>query len=380
MKQFFHCCLLIIPMHLSYSLSAQYVFFGERTLDNSSMAIHFDKDGLPYPDHFIADSSLQNSLGSLFTWYQHHGDNFISICAEYNFFPETINKQTIDQLNDSIIGKWMTRINSESDKFAAVAYYVHGYRKLFTSTESAVTSVTEFQLLKENLATYDNPNAYEVEVYWDGTYDCCFSTNHKKNKQLFELFEDAQENAGKVAISLRKVLNLTKKIQIQVVGHSLGAQVIAYSLFDPAGTSNIIPTPNQTNHKLSICLIAPAIDARVFHDYYNRTTPVNIEEPDNYRLMIVYNEDDFVLKKKDPKTGFFGPGANSYGRTGLGCNHHGQAEKLKSYFEKHFPKSELTLKDKTSLGKCHSWRCYTQNEELKEVSNFLWRWVVWGDF
>lgn len=344
------------------------------------MAIHFDKDGLPYPNTFIADSSLQHSLGSLFTWYQQHGDAFISICADYNFFPETINKQTIDQLSDSIIGKWMERINNESLKSPAVAYYVHGFRKLFTSTENASTSVEEFRLLKENLRTYPNPTAYEVEVYWDGTYDCCFSTNHKKNKQLFKLFVEAQENAEKVAISLRKVLNLTQKRQLQVVGHSLGAQVIAYSLFDPEGISNSIPTPNQADHRVSICLIAPAIDARVFHDYYNRSTPVNADTTDNYRLMIVYNESDFVLKKKDPKTGIFGPGANSYGKTGLGCNHHGQADKLESYFKKHFPKSAITLLDKSELGKCHSWRCYSQGDELKEVSNFLWKRVVSGDF
>jgi hypothetical protein len=96
--------------------------------------------------------------------------------------------------------------------------------------------------------------------------------------------------------------------------------------------------------------------------------------------MIVYNEDDFVLKKKDPKTGVFGPGANGYGKTGLGCNHHNQAKKLRAYFEKNFPKSQISLLDKTSLGKCHSLRCYTQGKELEKVSNFLWMWVVWGDF
>lgn len=380
MKQLLRYCLLFVLIQLSHPLRAQHVFFGERNLDSSAMAIHFDKDGLPYPHCFIADSALQNSLGSLFTWYQRHGDAFISICADYNYFPEAINKQTIDQLSDSIIGRWMERINRESAKFPAVAYYVHGFRKLFTSTESGVTSVAEFQLFKDNMKTYSHPDAYEVEVYWDGTYDCCFSTNRKKNKQLFELFEEAQENAGKVAISLRKVLYLTRMTQLQVVGHSLGAQVIAYALFDPQGTSNIVPTPNQPEHKLAICLIAPAIDAKVFHDYYNRTTPVNVNEPDNYRLMILYNEADFVLKKKDPKTGVFGPGANSYGRTGLGCNHRGQAEKLQAYFKKNFPKSQLVLKDKTALGKCHSWRCYSQGKELEEVSAFLWIWLVNADF
>lgn len=380
MKRFLHLGLLIAMMFFCHSLNAQHVFFGERNLENASMAIYFDKDGLPYPDHFIADSSLQHSLGSLFTWYQYHSEEFIAICAGYNCFPETINKQTIDQLSDSIIARWMAKINTESEQFPAVAYYVHGFRKLFKPTENATTSVEEFQLFKENLRTYPHPTAYEVEVYWDGTYDCCFSTNHKKNKQLFELYLEAQENAAHVAISLRKVLNLTQKRQVQVVGHSLGAQVIAYSLFDREGTSHIIPTPNQAGHTLSICLIAPAIDAHVFHDYYNRTTPVNRDTTDHYRLMIVYNEDDFVLRKKDPKTGIFGPGANRYGKTGLGCNRRGQAEKLKTYFEKHFPKSSITLLDKTELGKCHSWRCYAQADELKEVSSFLWMWVVNGDF
>lgn len=355
---------------VSLRTTAQHVFFGERAPGDSS-SVYFDCQGLPYPEYFISDSSMVNSYGSLYTWYLRHNEDFIRICAAYDYFPESIDQKSINHLSDSIISRWARSINRQSQDAPALAFYVHGFRKRFAENGQDVTSVTEFNLFREHLKTYGKPQAFAVNVYWDGTYDCCFSMNHKRNKELFELYETAVGHALAVAIGFRKLVNQTNHPRIQLVGHSLGSQVIASSLFDPAGTANLIPTPNKPGREFHISLIAPAIDAKVFHAYYNRTHPVTLA--DSYALQILYNEADFALRKKDPKFGLFGPGANRYGKTGLGCNHRHELDKLKKYFAAYFSQSTFETVDKTALGKCHSWRCYTQEQHLKELSEFLWR-------
>lgn len=352
--------------------TAQNVYFGERDLAASETAIHFDKNGFPYPDYRISDSSLTNAYGSLFTWFQYNGEAFIEICADYNYFPETIDQASIFTLRDSIIARWTKRINTQSAGYPAVAFYVHGFRKQFRTTNGDVTSVAEFAMLKENLATYGKPAAFEVEVYWDGLYDCCFSANRKKNKQLFELYETACSHAQRVGSGLRPVLSAIETPQLQLVAHSLGACVVTAALFNKGTRISLTDTPSQQD--VAICLIAPAIDGHeTFEHYYDRISGIDYRKHDNYRLLVVYNEDDFVLLKKDPKTGLFGPGTKKYGETSLGCNYRGEAQELQTYFREHYPQSSITLVDKTAIGKCHSLRCYTNGTHLQEVSDFLWQ-------
>lgn len=352
-----------------FTVSAQSVFFGERNRADS-LSVFFDREGLPYPDYFIPDTALANSNGSLFYWYQSHAEAFTTICAENDYFPESIDYTSIHRLSDSIIQRWGRAIDLRSKNAPALAFYVHGFRKRFQENGQDVTSVTEFALLRENLKTYGKPEPFAVNVYWDGTYDCCFSMKHKRNKELFEMYETAVEQARKVGIGFRQLINATNHPRIQLVGHSLGSQVIASALFEPKGTTNLISTPNKPGRAFHISLIAPAIDAEVFYDYYNRTYPVTLA--DSYALQILFNEDDFALRKKDPKLGLFGPGANRYGKTGLGCNHRHELDKLKKYFAAYFSQSTFETVDKTELGKCHSLRCYTKDQHLKEVSDFLW--------
>lgn len=358
------CCLLG-----NFTVSAQNVFFGERNL-NDSLSVYFDREGLPYPDYFIPDTALANNNGSLFYWYQQNAEAFTTICAQYDYFPESIDYKSIHRLNDSIIQRWANSINRQSSNAPALAFYVHGFRKRFKENGQDVTSVTEFGLLRENLKTYGKPEPFAVNVYWDGTYDCCFSMNHKRNKALFEMYETAVEQARKVGIGFRQLINATDHSRVQIIGHSLGSQVIASALFDPNGTTNLIPTPNKPGRAFHISLIAPAIDAAAFYDYYNRTHTVTLADP--YALQILFNEDDFALRKKDPKFGLFGPGANRYGKTGLGCNHRHELDKLKKYFAAYFSQSTFETVDKSELGKCHSLRCYTKEQHLEEVSTFLW--------
>lgn len=107
------------------------------------------------------------------------------ICADYQIFPERIDRETIFTLRDSISTKRVRAINERSRNFPAVAFYVHGFRKSYISRNGDVTSAEEFRLLKANLATYGKPQALEIEVYWDGMYDCCFSATANGTGSFF---------------------------------------------------------------------------------------------------------------------------------------------------------------------------------------------------
>ena len=73
----------------------------------------------------------------------------------------------------------------------------------------------------------------------------------------------------------------------------------------------------------------------------------------------------------DNKIGVFGPGVKKYGATGLGCNYHNELLKLAAYFQTNYPTISFQLNNKTTIGKCHSLRCYTQAAALNEVALFL---------
>jgi len=370
MRKCAHLVFLFSWLAFPTAVSAQNVFYGERVPDDSKLALFFDKDGFPYPDYAISDSSMTRAYGSLFTWFMQHNEAFIELSAQHELFPERIDKEAIFRLRDSITAGNIRRINERSSDFPAVAFYVHGFRKQFIARQSGVTSVEEFRLLEANLKTYGKPQALEIEVYWDGTYDCCFSMNHKRNKALFELYETAAGYARAVGLGLRPVIAGVKSDQIQVISHSLGARVVTSALFGQEVEASAVPAQKT----VSICLLAPAIDGHeTFLSWNERGVSFQPGEKDNYRLLIVYNENDFVLRKKDPKTGLFGPGTHRYGETSLGCNYRKEAVKLKAYFEKHYPGSEMVLVDKSALGKAHSFRVYSEGSNLEEVSDFLWK-------
>lgn len=338
---------------------SQHVFFGERALDSNRIALYFDQQGTVYPDYLIADSSLSRCSGSLADWYQCHPSEFGEICKKYQC------NQDSKALQEAVVAQLVRKINAGNYK--TVTFLIHGYRKSFRDIDRGISSVQEFKILTDRLDSLQLKSDLYVEVYWDATYDCCFSTNKQNNDSLFHLFELAQLNAPKIGLSLRKVMSSIHAEKINVIGHSLGSKVAVSSLFDlvPSG----VKTPS--NACVNLCLIAPAIGGReVFSHFYERATSVDFSQKDNYRVCILYNENDFVLKKKDNKFGLFGPGTLKYGETTLGCNHRNEAVKLSEYFMEHFPQSYIQLVNMSRLGKNHSLKAYASSDNLQELVNF----------
>jgi alpha-beta hydrolase superfamily lysophospholipase len=179
--------------------------------------------------------------------------------------------------------------------------------------------------------------------------------NSKKNKEIFQLFEQATKHAALVGNQLHRLIEKTSVASVTLIGHSLGAKVAVQFTPDVA-----------VSKKYCVCLIAPALSAEEIKQLY-QTLP----EKAAINWHIVYNENDFVLKKKDNKIGVFGPGVKKYGATGLGCNYHNELLNLAAYIATNYPTVSIYLDNKTSIGKCHSLRCYTQANALAEVANFI---------
>lgn len=350
---------------LSSNLNAQHVYFGERNLDKHAFSLCFDQEGNIYPEYFIADTALQNCNHSLAIWYQKHPIQLNQICKIYNLNISS-KEFNINELNDSISSKKVQKINQKTSN--SVTFLVHGYRKSFEAPAGTVTSVIEFDLLKKNIDSLGLKSQF-VEVYWDGTYDCCFSVfDKKRNEYLFSQFENAQIHAPNVGIALRKVVNQIENEHINFVGHSLGSKVVASTLFNLK--LNDIQTPHQKD--IRVCLIAPAIGGiESFENYWNRNTTLNFREKENYSWYILYNEKDFALRKKDSKMGLFGPGCVNYGNTTLGCNHQNEIEKLQQLFNKQYPNSTLKFENMTWMGKKHSLKYYAEGNILQKAVQFL---------
>jgi hypothetical protein len=360
---------LLLTSLLFQDLHAQSaVCFGARDLQRKQAAVYFDGEGTIYPDYFIADSALASCEAKLNTWYARHPQDFLQIAGRYGCNFTQYGPQEAATLGDSILSQIQQNLNSRQQ--GSITFLIHGFRKHFIAANADVSSPKEFALLTENLALLDtNQQHLFVEVYWDARYDCCFSASKKRNADLFALFVQAQESAVPVGQSLRKLLTGLHVEKLNIIAHSLGAKVAAVALFDAAGPQDF-PTPAQP--VVNLCLIAPAIPGEELFQYYNRRhAPQISNSTDNYRLLILYNENDFVLHKKDHKTGIFGPGVYRYGNTSLGCNHRGEADKLAAYFREHFRHSVIQLEDMSAVGKCHSLRCYCTNDYLRPLVDFM---------
>ena len=339
------------------------VLFGERDLKIEEPAVYIDKEGSFYPDYLISNSSLDNCNASLINWYSKNQNDFMVISKKYNCLFDKYSVENCNILNDSIISSIKKSIFSKKGTTTSVSFLIHGYRKPFVKSNGDRTSSRDYAIMKETFQL--KLNTLFVEVYWDAMYDCCYSTNRKKNKVLYRLLEEAEKNAIPVGQGLRKVFCNLKFDTVNIITHSLGAKVALNSLFNSSESD--LPTP--TNNRINLCLIAPALSAdESFEKYYNRKTNLDFKKKDNYRLLIGYNDHDFVLRKK---VGWFGPGPFRYVNTTLGCNHKGCVLDLKKYFAKEFVNSPILLFNLSSVGQCHLVGCYCSSGHLDEMIEFL---------
>ncbi len=339
------------------------VLYGERNLQRDIPAVFFDRDGNIYPDYFIADSSLAKSKASLGNWYAEHPADFVKICSAYGCAISVYSDEALRILNDSITASVKRVINARSGVANSVTFMVHGYRKTFFSQNGDSPSPRDYSMLQATLNNFDSWRTNYVAVYWDGMYGT-FSRNLRHNKELIKLFVIARGSAANVGGGLRRLMAGLSFDTLNVITHSLGAEVACSALFDTSKFKSVTPA----NKVVNICLVAPAVAGIDRFKFYLARNPPIDTAADNYRLAIVYNSKDFVLKKR---VGIFGPGPYRYGNTTLGCNYHGAATKLRDYFSANYRNSEIYLLDLTGKAACHHMSCYDAGDNFKPLVEFI---------
>lgn len=347
---------LIFCIASGFRVSAQNVSFAQRNPADTGVSVYFDQFGMLYPPVQLSEAEIKESEYSIKNFYLNHTAVADSLFENYGITTtKPYPNSALQQLNDSLMFDLAIQIEAKLNTKLLV-FGIHGYRKSYLENQQDVTSVREYSLLNTALERSKKQDFQLVQVYWDATYDCCYSMNRKNNLQLFELFETAYSNADNVGRSFQTFLSYFNENQIGIVAHSLGSKVAVKSVINC----------KNSHTKFSVALVEPAISADLIREEYNSQSA----HPD-ISWLIYYNEKDFVLKKKDNKIGCFGPGCYAYGETTLGMNKKRSAEKLQQWMSAASPPISCQLKDMTELGKAHSLRAYLSLQDFREISEFL---------
>jgi len=330
--------LYLCSFHCSYSQQvASAALFGEHknhveTAEANTYRIFMDMNGDFYPENTILDSELEGEGNSqLAEWAAIFPDKFRLIAEDYRLAETSYSTKNFKVLQDSIIAVIARTINGSSHKNQT--WLVHGYRKkLYNSDQGLdISSLRTYKGFKRKVTDFleGEEEPFYVEVFWDGKYQE-ITKSMKSLLSSVRLYRDhAIPNAAKCGYSLRKVFELIDAPKINFITHSTGSHLAASLLFN-VDENYTIATPNQP--QINIALIAAASPGKkLFKNYHLRNTELDFKSRDNYNLLNVYNEKDFVLKK-----GFL---SKRYGNTSLGCNWQGESKKLNKYFKKHFPNS-----------------------------------------
>lgn len=341
MRKFFPILFVLISLN---TWTQNHVYFGEK-----QAALHpslfFDKDGNLYPERSIPNTELEKYSGSLKDYYEQNPGVFSEIKTAYQVDENLPLEESMLRLNTAIFNGTISDSLENPPTFL-----IHGFRKSYVPQNQDRTSVSDFDSIIASVPEGKMKNF--VLVYWDGMYDCCFGTKFSENKRIFDAFEIAQLNAKAVGQSLGTLILQSPLNELEMMSFSLGAQVIN------ASVSSLL----YSKKKIHFYLIEPAISGQ---DLQNSFT--NVDKRNKFSITIVYNENDFVLKKKDPKLGLFGPGPYKHGVTTLGCNYKKDAIFTKQYFDQ--KKVSCTLVDFSFVGKTHREPTYF---------NPVYAPIIWG--
>ncbi len=329
--------------------------------------VFLDKEGHYYPDCALPDWQLRQCNASLFDWYRSHPERLDEICAAYGVKVATLKDtdRVLNSLNGSIIDSLVRSINKRAADYDVVAVSIHGFRKkpynncdIFTRS-----SRIDSRRLEASINENTGKKVFYIELYWDCQFvnlihAMLFNSGYK-------MFHDyGVPNATVAGIALRNVVSRIEKQDVAIVTHSLGARVGCALLFNTgANVAEEIksPTPAQTN--VSVLMIAPAVGADLFSNYFHRSAGKTLPG-DNYHPGIVYNHNDLVLQKHT-KFWFIKIGnltARDLGPTTLGCDYEGDIDKLRTLIKPATLQAfDLSLKGRHAR-KCHYLNhCYIKN-------------------
>ncbi len=359
------------------------VFFGERSVEltqskENVLRIYLDKNGSFYPNTFIRDKDLKRNCSSISEWLKNNPFELKSLCNQYQVDNGLTIEVKIQKLDIAIAKENLLMINNKIQDYDCVNILIHGFRKkVYGDIDSSASYSDDDNLnLETKLSNNVDKRILFIEVYWDSKFITPIQSYRFKR---FELFEQAAiPNAINVGLALRQIIPHINNQNINIISHSLGAQVACELLYNSSeerlNNENIFSTPSQSN--IRICLIAPAISCNKFNNYYLRNTVYDYTKQDNYLIAIVYNSNDFVLQKQ------YGYGVNAlpteYGDTSLGCNYSEDVEKFKTLFKNEFTSTNTPLTLNFSINNdgvgmaCHLINCYLTHQDFGKVKDFLY--------
>jgi hypothetical protein len=344
--------ILFFLFGVSTSFAQHDVYYGQRDLTRYANDLFIDKAGDVYPHLFIHDSLLFQYEGTIRNVYYHQPLLFSKALQQYAIHQLASFDTLYQLLQKKIIQEKVAQWQQSPSNDTAIYFLIHGFRKPFYDAVGDYTSAKDFQLMKQALHLNQRRT---VCVYWDATYDCCFSSNVKKNKELFQLFVEAQKRTPLIAKKLASVLNQSQIKNVYLVSHSLGAKIFIESL----------SMLEEQSKLYNLLLVAPAVSA------YDLIEGIQKKLWHYLSIGIVYNRHDFVLKKKDPYIGWLGPGVKKYGETSLGCNKNHAQKKILWYQEQYPYHLTFTFFDYQWVGKGHHVRNYFLESHLLDVREFI---------
>ena len=364
MKKIIFLLTLFITTNL-VSQKNQHVLYGEKATyykpSENVFGLFLDKNGDIYPDDTITDEKLIACNASLQEFYQQNPKRFLKI-AEKHQLKLTEYSDTNYIIFQDILAREKIELINKFQKNNTLFVLIHGFRKPFIKQDRSTTAMEDYGYLRNSIEKIEEENKKIkfLEIYWDGMFDSFFGEESGSLNDVFILFEqDAQKNAIRTGYALRRIISKIDTKAYNIITHSLGAQVgvsLLTNTYDDKINEEITKLETPSQQKINICLIAPAMAAAPFVDYYQRTTSLNFKQKDNYYLSILFNEKDAVLNKK---IGFFGPGPRKYGDTSLGCNYENEIGVLQNMFEENYKNSSLKIYD-TSVTRDHRIKNYVE--------------------
>lgn len=177
--QICHLLLLCLAASLSgQSLDNTHsVLYGDRadlTALPVTSRVFLDRNGDLYPELPLSDSLLAESDASLAKLFIQRPDVFHTTQSSFAAY------------QDSVLAANLKVINEEAREVTDVIVLVHGFRKPFHPKPGGRTSRIEYLHLQQRIRNTAGGGSrpYFVEVYWDGTYDCCFGLKAKRNRDI----------------------------------------------------------------------------------------------------------------------------------------------------------------------------------------------------
>ena len=348
------------------------VVFGDHaqiiaTRDYNIYRVFMDMNGDFYPENNISNEEMKVSGESqLAVWSKSFPDKFQNIATSYNLENTDYSELNYHILQDSIRASIIQSVNRFGTK--EQTWLMHGFRKQLTDENiDNVTSPSEYAFCRGRINNYisdSSENSY-VEVYWDGKY--MLKGGAMRMIKVGRLYKKkAIPNAKKCGYALRNIFHQLECQKTNLITHSTGTYIASSLLFNRS-KEDTLPTPNQSDIRIALTASASP-GKKLFKNYYLRNTAFDFRGHDNYALFNFINEKDEALLKSRVAIKF----PKLFGNTTLGCNYHGESEKLNTYFTEHFPNS-IYCEGYNVTNQRHWFISYVQSEGFEDVLNFLFK-------